>query len=242
MLHAAVLEARYQRKAELGERVIDPGVFLQPVERSGVQFEDGIDVAGHLLGVGFTMQHGELAAADVAFNGLKFARDEGEQVGRYEICALEADLFSVAPIVNACLRRIRHGRPLGGDLKRQLVSCLEVRLVEEREGGSGAIRNEQRVKVFRVAVERGGAGDEFNFNNVLAGRETVRRQHDVLVAVFDGYGLTIGGDAVQMIGVLAEVEQQGLIVPGELEGKPDSSVDVFVGVHRHREPQGIVDV
>ena len=46
-------------EVELAERIRDAGVALEPVERRGVQVEDGVAVARDLLRVGLAVQHPE---------------------------------------------------------------------------------------------------------------------------------------------------------------------------------------
>ena len=61
MLHAAELERGHEQELELAERVRDPGVVFEPVERAGVQVEDRVAVSRDLRGVGLPVQHPELA-------------------------------------------------------------------------------------------------------------------------------------------------------------------------------------
>ena len=81
MLHAAVLECRYQREVELCERVGNTGVVLQPGNGRAVLGKNGIQVAGEHVGVGFPVQQGHVALAPGLGYSVKAPGDKSKQVG-----------------------------------------------------------------------------------------------------------------------------------------------------------------
>ena len=54
--------------------------------------------------------------------------------------------------------RIGHGAPVCGQVQGQAVARLEVRLIEQGKHRARPVRDQQRVQVVRVAIQRGATG------------------------------------------------------------------------------------
>ena len=81
----------HQQEVELAERIRDPRVALEPVERRGVQIEDRVAVARDLRGVGLAVEHPERAAVPLGGLDLEPARGEREEIGRDRLRLREAE-------------------------------------------------------------------------------------------------------------------------------------------------------
>ncbi len=236
MLHAAELEGRHQQEVELLERIRDRGVLLEPGQRRGVQIEDRVAVASHLLRVRFAMEHPQLAST--AFGGFhrEPPRGEREQVGR------DRTGFGKGPTDARSLRgplllgAVRDRLPAGRRIQRQLIARLQVRLVEAGERQTCARRHEQRVHELGIAIEREVARVERQRELVGAAPQRRGGKHDVLVTDRRRYGCALRAHVPDAGGRSGEVERQGPRRVRQLESQRDRAA------HRRRDRVGNGDV
>ena len=97
MLHAAVLEVRNEDEIELAEGILDPRVLLQPIQRGGMEVEDGIAVPLDLRFVRFAMEESEAATVPHRILDFESARGKGEQVGADRLRLGEGERRPAAP-------------------------------------------------------------------------------------------------------------------------------------------------
>ncbi len=95
-----------------------------------MQLEYLVDIACDLLLVRLAMQHRHLTAVDLARDLLEPAGDEGEQVGRDQVRAPEANDPAHPAVDRRLYGRVGHRDPAVGQNKRQLERRLEIGLVK----------------------------------------------------------------------------------------------------------------
>ena len=84
-----------------------------------------------------------------------------KQIGRQRLRFREADrTCGRRALVRVDLGAVGERLPAGGNVERQRVARLQIRLIEAGKGQPRARRHEQRVHEVRVAVERRVAGGE----------------------------------------------------------------------------------
>ena len=168
MFHPTVLKGRNEHEIELPIRVLDLSVVLQPVQCRLVQIEDGVQIAGHLRGIGLAMEHPEGAPAPLRLLDLKIPHGKGEEIGRDRLRFPEdvPGPSSVQELLGY-LRAIGYRHPLGRNLKRHAERCLQIRLIENRKRKMGPVGNEQRVEEIRISVEGLVAGLELDADFIV---------------------------------------------------------------------------
>ena len=235
MLHAPVLKRRDQREVEFLERVVDAGVVFEPVDRSGVQVEDLLDVALDGRRVRFPVQHRHRPAVALPRDHLELASHESKDVRADRSRRPEAVRRARAGLVDGLDRRVGQRAPAGRNRERQFERGLEVGLIEQWESRAGAIRHEQAVEIARIAVQRLRARGEVDFDVVSPGLECGRRDDDVLVLDPKVGGFPVGREAPDRLGAAGEVKLQWRRVVEQVKRDGDAPVDVRIRLLRDIE-------
>ena len=218
-----------------------PVYSLEPRQGRGVQVEEGVRVALHPPAVGLAVVHRHPPPAAIGFLHLEAARGEGEQVAADRVGLGEGEQRPIPALLPRGQRTVGHRPPSRRRVEPQPEARLQVRLIEERQGGARPVRHEERVEEVVLPVERPVPGRELDAHHVVPGRDRLRRHDDVLVADVEVDRLAGHPHGVDVAGWLREVEDQrpGL---GERERGADGAGDRLAALGGNREPDVVVDV
>ncbi len=188
VLHGTVGELVDGQDIALGERVVDLKLLREVVDDLGRVFQRPptlllqsarrVHTDGHLLAV--------ILAGGRSLDILKVSDGPGKQVGAHDGAALERDeLLAAVDRLRLLLGHVGQGDLVLGDLKGQVESCLEVRLVEAGEGTAGItgleLGAQHVMKIVVTGHARGGRGGRLVLAAVEPGHVVVE-----LAGKFDG--------------------------------------------------------
>ena len=218
VLHATELERGNQHEVELAEGVRNGRVALEPLERRRVQIEDGVAVPFHLGCVRFAVEQAELAAVpDSGLDG-ELACDEREQIRGQRLRLGKLDTASRRLRMRTShFGTIGNRLPVCGNVQRERVPSLQVRLVEAGKRQVGAGGHEQRVQELVVSIERFVTRGEDDGHLVRPRLRRIGREYHVTVLDRGIDGPTASSNAEKPFLGLSEIEDDAT---RRLQGEP----------------------